>query len=65
MLTQDDDYEIGQVISGKKLGYKDGHNYVYAVCKLCGKNKFVRMLWGKQRDYICIGCAFKLSRGED
>jgi hypothetical protein len=49
--------KLGDIKSGKELGYKTSHNYyIWASCEICLKERWVQVLKGKPQWSHCIEC---------
>jgi len=49
---------IGEIKSANALGYKGGQRrFIYAACKGCGKERWVRLLKGKPESEFCNSCS--------
>lgn len=48
--------EIGEIGSGRKLGYKDTARYIWVACIDCGKERWARLYRGSPRALRCSAC---------
>jgi len=48
---------IGDIIWGRKLGYKTNHNYMWATCPICGKERWIRS--NAPNNLYCHYCSIK------
>lgn len=48
--------EIGEIGSGRKLGYKDTARYIWDACIDCGKERWVRLCRGIPKYLRCYPC---------
>ena len=54
--------KIEDIIRGRKLGYKDGHRYIWAACIDCGKERWVSLYKGNPKSLRCKSCAKHLTQ---
>ena len=55
---------IGEVIDGKKIGYKGSGLVLWVACVDCGKERWVRFVKDKPISRRCASCAHKLIQQE-
>lgn len=48
---------LGEMKSGKELGYKDSHPMIFTTCSECGKPRWVELRNGKPKTKLCKTCA--------
>jgi len=51
--------EIGEIRTGKQLGFKDGHRHIWHACQKCGKQRWVSLHKGKPESIHCKSCSMK------
>ncbi|KKK91030.1 hypothetical protein LCGC14_2717070, partial [marine sediment metagenome] len=54
--------QIGDKVYSKEIGYKSENTYIWSVCRVCGKERWVQSLNGKPRWEYCRVCAQKYNR---
>ena len=54
--------ELGDCVYGRKLGFKSDITYIWASCKICGKERWVQKDNGKPRWNHCRHCGAKYAR---
>ena len=48
--------EIGVILPGKQLGYKDNNPHIYQACEMCGLERWVGIKKGKPVSTHCRRC---------
>lgn len=49
--------ELGEVKQGWEMGYGGMNSWIWHACVDCGKERWVRLVWGKPRSPRCHSCA--------
>ena len=49
--------EIGEIISGRAIGYKTHTKYIWQACGICGKERWVQMRKEKPAHRYCVACS--------
>ena len=58
--------EIGEIRTGKQLGYRDSYKHIWQACIDCGKERWVYLKKGKPPSKLCRSCSHKgLSRSPE
>ena len=52
--------QAGEVKRGRQIGYHDGNEYVWQVCKSCDKERWVMLRNHKPTSLMCRSCSSKL-----
>ena len=50
--------KTGDIIKGTEIGHKGTNNYIWLVCFVCGKGKWIRYIKNKVKPYRCHTCSF-------
>lgn len=48
--------DIGDVESGKRLGYQGNGRYIWDACPVCGKERWIQLRY-KSTHYVCVKCS--------
>ncbi len=51
--------ELGETKLGKDIGKAKWSRYIWAACGVCGKERWVRFLKGRPKDFHCLSCERK------
>lgn len=51
--------EFGEIRTPKELNRKGTHKFIYVVCPICGKGRWVQLIRGKPEYTLCRNCMFK------
>lgn len=49
--------KIGDIIKGRKIGYKGTRKFIWTACSVCGREKWVLLISGKPISNRCYSCA--------
>lgn len=47
---------IGDIESGKKLGYSGSGRYIWVACPICGKERWIQLRYNSP-SYVCVKCS--------
>jgi len=57
--------KIGDITKGRNIGKAESHDYMWTICPICGRKRWVKLYKGNVPSSRCNRCRGKQERGKD